>query len=298
MTEFVSERATRRRATLIGGGAVLLWGTLAPLTVWTAGIPPFQLVAMAFAAAVALTAAMGAIRRRPPAAFFRHPPAAWMLGVGGLFGFHFFLFVALRTAPAVEANLINYLWPLLIVLFSAFLPGERLAARHVAGAFAGLAGTALLVIRDGPLDVDPAYALGFGAAVLSALIWAGYSVASSRLRSVPTEAVGGFCVGTALLGLLAHLALETTVAPTAAQWTVVLLLGAGPVGGAFFLWDFGLKRGNVRTLGVLAYGAPLVSTLLLIVIVGAPVDRWTVAGGILIVGGAALAAGDLFGRST
>ncbi len=293
MTGYVPEHASRRHATLVGGGAVLLWGTLAPLTVWTNGIPSFQLLAMSFAVAVVLAVAVGAIRRRRPAAFLRHPPTAWLLGVGGLFGYHFFLFVALRSAPPVQANLINYLWPLLIVLFSALLPGKRIAVRHVAGTLAGLSGTLLLVTRGRTLDIDPNFALGFGAALLSALIWSGYSVASSLLKSVPTEAVGGFCLGTALLALLAHLALETTVAPTALQWMVVFLIGAGPLGSAFFLWDWGLKRGDVRVLGTVSYAAPLISTSLLIALVGAPAGWATVAGGLLIVGAAALAAGDL-----
>ena len=75
----------------------------------------------------------------------RQPPLVWAVGVGGLFGYHALYFLALRFAPPAEAGLLNYLWPLLIVLFSSFLPGERLAVHHVIGAVAGLAGTVLLL---------------------------------------------------------------------------------------------------------------------------------------------------------
>ena len=52
-------------------------------------------------------------------------------------------------APAVEASLIAYLWPLLLVVFSALLPGERLRWWHLAGGVAGLVGAGLLVTRGG-----------------------------------------------------------------------------------------------------------------------------------------------------
>ena len=57
---------------------------------------------------------------------------------------------------------------------------------------------------------------------------------------------------------------EGWVAPTAAQWIVMVLLGLGPIGAAFMLWDIGMKHGNVAFLGVLGYASPVISTTLLI----------------------------------
>ena len=286
----------RRRATLIGGTAVLMWATLALLTTLTGGVPPFQLVGMAFAVAFAIGLAWPAMRGRSPLAALRQRPAVWALGVGGLFGFHFFFFLALRLAPPVEANLINYSWPLLIVLFSALLPGERLRWWHVAGALMGLAGAVLLITGGGRLALSAGAAAGYTAAVISALIWSGYSVASRRVGHVPTEAVGGFCGATAILALLCHAAFEQTIWPDAVGWIAILGLGLGPVGLAFFVWDYGVKRGDIQVLGALAYGAPLLSTLLL-VLSGRGAFTWPVAiACLLIVGGAILAAKELLRR--
>jgi drug/metabolite transporter (DMT)-like permease len=249
------------RATAIGALAVVLWSSLALLTVLAGGIPPLQLVAMTFAIAGSAGFAVSALRGGD-AAPAPVPPAAWMLGVAGLFGYHAFYFAALALAPAVEANLINYLWPLLIVLFAGLLPGQRLGARHLAGAALGLGGCALAI--GGGAGFDPAHLPGYALALGAALTWSSYSVLNRRFGEVRSEAVAGYCLATALLAAMVHLVFESTRWPEGGAWLAVLGLGLGPVGLAFFVWDHGVKRGDLRLLGVLAYVAPVLSTLWLV----------------------------------
>ncbi|MCW5753035.1 MAG: EamA family transporter [Alphaproteobacteria bacterium] len=284
-----------RLSTAIGAIAILLWSTLAILTTGAGQVPPFQLTAMTFALAFLLALAKWLLKGESIAGHLRQPPQVWLVGVGGLFGYHFFYFVALRNAPPVEANLINYLWPLLIVLFSALLPGERLRWYHAAGVLAGLAGTALLV-TGGRLELKVEFLPGYFAALACALTWSAYSVINRRFGHVPTDAVGGFCGLTALLALLCHLAFEATVWPQGLAWLSVVALGLGPVGAAFFLWDHGVKHGDIRALGAAAYATPLLSTLLLIVFGQAEPGLALGLALVLIVGGAVLGAGGLIVR--
>ncbi|MGA1860070.1 EamA family transporter [Azospirillum sp. 11R-A] len=291
-----------RRATGIGFIAILLWATAALLTSMSSAMPPLQLVAVTFGLAFLTGSSVAVLRGRSVIGALRQPLPVWLVGVGGLFGYHACLFLAFHLAPsaAVEVNLINYLWPLCIVLFSALLPGERLKAAHVAGALCGLAGTALIVSgRGGGLHLDAGTLGGnlpaYGAALAAALIWGAYSVLSRRFGSVPTEAVSGFCLVTALLGLTGHLLFEdATVWPQEALgWLVLLALGIGPDGLAFFVWDHGMKRGDIRALGVLSYAVPPASTLLLILF-GQASGGWAVwAACALIAGGALMASWDM-----
>ena len=285
------------KATLTGAVAVLLWGGLALLTSLSGEVPPFQLVAMSFAVGGCLGVAKWALRRESPMRYARQPLKVWMLGVCGLFGFHFFYFMALRNAPAVEAGLIAYLWPLLIVLFSALLPSGGLRWWHVAGAVLGFAGCALIVTGGGAVVFREEFALGYAAAIACACTWAGYSVLSRRFRSVPTDTVALFCLVTAVLGTVCHFIFETTVWPAdGTQWAAVFMLGLGPVGAAFYLWDYGVKHGDIRALGGFSYAAPLISTLLLIAF-GHGEATWIVAVACAaITGGAVLAARDLIRR--
>ena len=284
-----------RRATSIGAGAVLLWASLAVLATAAGPVPPFQMVAMAFALAFLLALGTWLARGENVLRHLALDARVWALGIGGLFGYHACYFAALSLAPPVEANLINYLWPLLIVLFAGFLPGERLTAWHLAGAAAGLAGCAVLIGIDAA-RVQPQFIPGYVAAGAAAVIWATYSVLSRRFGQVPTDAVGAFCGATALLAFAAHLLFERTYWPHGGEWLAVLALGLGPVGSAFFLWDVGMKRGDIKALGALSYATPLLSTLLLVAF-GRAAPSWRIAVAcVLIVGGAALASRDLWRR--
>jgi drug/metabolite transporter (DMT)-like permease len=282
-----------RTATLIGLIAILMWSLLAALTVATGRVPPFQLLAMTFAIGALIGPLMWLVR---PGAIraLRQPPLVWVVGIGGLFGYHALYFLALRLAPPAEAGLVNYLWPLLIVLLSSLLPGERLAAHHIIGAGLGFAGTALLFAGNGGAQFEASAIPGFVAAFVAAFVWAGYSVMSRRLAAVPTDAVAGFCLATAALAAIVHLAIETTVWPsTALQWSAIVSLGVGPVGLAFYAWDIGMKRGDIRVLGAASYATPLLSTLFLIVGGFAQASTTLALAALLIAGGGLIAAKDM-----
>jgi len=284
------------RATLIGFTAIRMWSLPALLTAASGAMPPFQLAAVTFAIGGTL-GAVSFIGRPGAVKALRQPWPVWALGVGGLFGYHALYFMALRLAPPAEAGLINYLWPLLIVLFSALLPGERLKPHHLAGAALGLIGTIVLISGRAELGFAPRDLPGYAAAFVAAFVWAIYSVASRRFASVPSDAVVGFCLVTALLAALCHLLFETTVWPRdAAEWGAVIALGIGPVGLAFYVWDIGVKRGDIRVLGAASYAAPVLSTLALIA-GGYAQPRWTLwlAAALIAVGGL-VAAKDMVTR--
>jgi drug/metabolite transporter (DMT)-like permease len=272
------------RATACALGAIALWSTLAALGVRLSHVPPFLLTGLAL-----IVGSIPAWRRWRQ---WRVSALALALGVYGLFGFHWLLFMAVRHAPPVQANLVNYLWPLLIVVLAPLvLPAVKLRARHVIAALAGLAGAALAIASGRGLSggLEWGYALALG----SAFVWATYSLGTRRLadtgRGFSTSAVGLFALVSGVLSLLCHLLLEprTALASTDLAWIVVM--GLGPLGAAFYLWDYAFKHGDPRRIGVLSYITPLASTALLIATTGRPFTIWIGAAAALIVGAALVA---------
>lgn len=277
-------------ATLAGGAAILLWSTLALLAAGATRIPPLELMALTFGVASALGLAYALVRRVNVFREARRHPGALLLATAALGGYHFFYFVAVQHAPVVDASLVAYLWPLLIVVFAALAGGARVTGLHFAGAALGLAGAWLVIASRGALAASPRYLLGYGAAAACALVWSGYSVANRRHAGAPTELVALACLLVALGAAIAHPFFETAALPSSREWPMILLLGAGPVGAAFFLWDRGTKRGRLALLGALAYAAPVLSTAFLVAAGDARATWHVAAGCLLVAGGAALAA--------
>jgi drug/metabolite transporter (DMT)-like permease len=279
--------------TLIGFSAILSWSFLALLSTAAGPIPPFQLATMTFLLGALVGAGSWAFR---PAAIhsLRQPWRVWALGTAGLCIYHCAYFFAIQSAPPVEVSLIAYLWPLLIVVFAAFLPGERLKVHHVAGVALGLAGAIVVITKGGSVGLANGVMKGHLLALFCAFVWAAYSVLSRRLGQVPTDVVAGYCFITAVVALALHLTLETTVWPRAPiQWGAIVVLGTIPLGAGFYAWDHGCKHGDIMILGALSYAAPLFSVIVLI-LAGFGVLHWSVAlACLLIATGAAIAAKDI-----
>ena len=271
--------------------AIALWSSLAVLGTLLAHIPPFLLTGIALL--------VGSVPAWP---FFRQWRVSWSalaLGIYGLFGFHFFLFIALRHAPAVEANLINYLWPLGIVLMAPlFLPGIKLTATHLIAACAGFLGAAIAILGDTLFAsglqglASKGFAWGYIPAAASAFIWASYSLMGKRMtvqgRGFPTAAIGLFGLVSGVLSLLCHALLEARAALNTRDWLLMVLMGLGPLGAAFFLWDAALKQGDARKIGILSYITPLASTVLLMFATGRPLTWGIGLATVLILGAAVL----------
>lgn len=248
------------RSTLLALGAIALWGSLAPFGVLLAHVPPFLLTGLGllFGSLIALPLSGGKLSA------VQVPLATLALGVYGLFGFHFLLFIALRHAPPVQANLVNYLWPLGIVLMAPlFLPGMRLRALHVAAAILGFAGAVLAILGSGGA-LQGGFAWGYIPALASAFVWSSYSLMTQRVPPFPSAAIGLFGLVSGVLSLLCHAVLEPSVALSTTDWALLAVMGMGPLGAAFYLWDAALKRGDARQIGVLSFLTPLLSTLALL----------------------------------
>ena len=271
------------QANLYALGAIALWASLASLGVSLTHIPPFLLTGIALI--IGSVPAWPFVLRDPSQ--WRIPLRTLALGVYGLFAYHFLLFIALRHAPPVEANLVNYLWPLFIVVLSpVVLPGVALRLPHVLAALLGFGGAAIAIA--GGRELSGTLAWGYLPALAAAFIWATYSLLTKRVAAFPTTAIGLFGLVSGVLSLLCHVALEPAASLQPRDWALLVAMGLGPLGASFFLWDKALKLGDARHIGILSYITPLASTALLIVVSGRQFSTSIVLATVMIIGAAIL----------
>jgi drug/metabolite transporter (DMT)-like permease len=273
------------KADLFTLGAIFLWASLASLATLLSNIPPFLLtgIGLIIGALVSIPSLRSGLTP------WKIPLKTLLIGVYGLFGYHFMLFLALQTAPAVEANLVNYLWPLLIVLLSPiFTKSLSLNFRYVLAAFSGFAGAVLAITSGGSGFGFSSIEVGYFFALAAAVIWATYSLATTKVPRFPTPAIGLFALVSGVLAIGAHFLFEPAASISTGDWLLLLVLGVGPLGGAFYLWDAALKIGDPRRIGLLAFLTPLLSTALLVVVSGNSLSWQLLVATGLIVGGALL----------
>ncbi|PCI86245.1 MAG: EamA family transporter [Hyphomicrobiales bacterium] len=283
------------QASFIGLGAVVLWALLALITAFNNYIPAFQLLGSSFFVATIVGVIYMLLTKQSFKIFLKLKWYVWLLGIYGLFFYHLSYFLALRYAPPIEANLINALWPLFIVLGSVLVLKAGLRWWHIIGALLGLAGVVNVSLASGISSFNWDYIWGYGFALACAFIWSSYSLLSSKLPNIPTAAVTGFCFATSILAFICHYLFEQTIWPqTTFLWAMLALLGAGPVGAAFYLWDYGMKNGDIRSLGAASYLSPIFATVFLAMAGFGELTTTIIISCILVVGGAVLAAKDLF----
>jgi len=273
------------KADLLTLGAIFLWASLASLVTLLSDIPPLLLtgIGLIIGAAVSIPALRFGIKP------WKVPAKTLLLGVYGLFGYHLMLFLALQNAPAVEANLVNYLWPLLIVLLSPiFTKSLTLNFRYVLAAISGFAGAVIAITYNGSGLESLSIEVGYFFALAAAVIWATYSLATTKVPSFPTPAIGLFALVSGVLAIGAHFLFEPAASISTTDWLLLLVLGVGPLGGAFYLWDAALKIGDPRRIGLLAFLTPLLSTALLLVVSGDSLSWQLLLATALVVGGALL----------
>ncbi|MGO4440381.1 DMT family transporter [Rhizobium sp. RAF56] len=283
-------------ASAIGGVGVILWATEPTLITYTVAIPPLQTVALAFIFAAAMSPLVWLVTGSHPLLAFRQPLSAWLLTVGSLVGYHACIYYATQKAPPAAAALLQGTTPLMIVLGSALLPGEKLKWWHVLGALMGLAGVLCLIDNGGDGNSSDGAVFYLSLIGIAASLWGLYSVLTRRLADVPTSTLGIFYAASAIVAGAAHFSLEKWVSPTGTEWLAMAALGCLPMGLAIYFWDFGLKRGDIQALGTFSYVEPLIGTVLVAMFTHAVLNTSLLWAGLLVVGGAVVGSASLWTR--
>ncbi len=300
-SEIVAARPRTRKLspfqwTCIGALAIPLWAMWPSLALRTAPLPPLETLALAFACGwISFSALhMHAGEATPGStAGSRQEWLPALVYAAALSGGDLCFLLALHRIPAAQANLLSYLWPVMLVVLGAAAGAFRLGLRQLAGLAMGFAGATIL-IWDGHVVLS---AGGIALALLSGGLWAAYCVFRLVWKRPAGNLLARGCGVSALLCACLHLLLEPTIVPSATNLVAISIAGFFALGLGNFLWDLGFRRGDGHLLAVMSYATPLCSALLLAAL-GSALLTWNLLfGGLVIVSAGLLSrTGDQAGR--
>ena len=265
------------RSDLAAIAAVVLWGSLASLAVALDSIPPLLMtgIGLVIGSIISLPVSKFQVKALLPT------KKVMLVGVYGLLGYHAALFAGLQNAPSVQANLVNYLWPVLVVVLAPlFIKTSKLTASQIVAAVIGFSGASLAILSGA--ELVSGFAFGYVYAGIAALVFSSYSLMTKRLEKSPTAAVGGYCFVAGVLAILMHFIFEQPTLIDGNQWVWLLALGLGPLGASFYLWDYALKNGPAQRVGTIAFFTPVISTALLLLTTGQQLSITLAAAAVLI----------------
>ncbi|MCD6034764.1 MAG: rane protein [Rickettsiales bacterium] len=277
----------RAEATFLGAFAPFAWAAMPLLVLSLPGIPAFAMTAIVFSLASLIGIVIWIVSKQNLSYLLKLPLSFWLLGIWGIFGFHFCYFLMLRLAPPAEGFLICNIWQVLLLFMSSYLLKERIHSYHIIGAILGFSGVLVIAFKDGLIVPSSDHLIGYALSLTGAFIWASYSALSHKFQHVPSNAVIGYFPIVAILSLVCHFLLEDsfTLPKDAFSWQVFFAIAIGPGSFAFLAWDHGIKHGDIRLLSILSYIEPLLAVGLL-VLFSFSVFSWHIAlASCLIVGG-------------
>ena len=270
-------------------GAVVLWSFVATFSYLLSNLPPIFLTGAALL--------LGGLFSIPKARSWTWNWHFIIAGVIAFFFYHFILFIALRTANPVECNLINYLWPLFLVLLAPLFDRHlRWKFIHLAGGLLGFAGAFIAIynpfnkISSAPTvaTLSGGFHYGYVLAFAAALIWPTYSLYLKRFPQVSSWTMGLVCLITGILSLGTSFAFGEVITISGRDALYLVLFGLGPLGFSFALWDYALKNADPRKIGTLSYLTPILSTFWLTLATGHDLTIRLVLALFLVVAGAVL----------
>lgn len=268
--------------TLSGLIAIALWSLFGVLFIYVKALPPFEILTIVFILGYAAFTAVQMARNEDIKSYWCQPVKYYLFWLSGAGLYTILIYTAFKFAPIFEANILNYLWPILLVVFSAMIARVRLPLYRIAGLLMGFIGAALMFLPERSGFAFGNFGWGHLLAAAAGVCWALYS-AFTRKYLFPVGFQAPVFLIFAGICLVIHLIFEQTVMPNAMQWTFLLLLSVSRI--SYVLWDYGMKHGNVTLLASVSYFLPLISSVLLMVFGEKPGQPEIALSAVLVIAG-------------
>jgi len=283
----------RKRATLIGLAAIVLWSTMVGLIRGVSeGLGPVGGAAMIYTLSgllCLLTVGFPNLKRFPP----RYLIAGSVLFVSYEICLALSLGYASNRHQAIEVGMVNYLWPSLTIVFAIVFNGQKTNLWVIPGLLISLLGVAWVLGGEQGLHLDEIVSnivsnpLSYGLAFAGAFIWAAYCTVTSKYAN-GHNGITLFVLLTALALWLKYLFSDQPEMVFSVPVVIKLLMCGVALGFGYASWNIGILHGNVSVLATVSYFTPVLSAALAAVLLNAPLSFSFWQGALMVCAGSLL----------
>ncbi|HCY85095.1 MAG TPA: EamA/RhaT family transporter [Desulfobacteraceae bacterium] len=268
-------------------GAVLCWASLpAAIGSGLTGLSVPALMAVSFTSAAIFLYARDILATRSFRIFVPKILPS-LLGVWGIFLYHFLYYKTMDLAPMAEGTILATTWSFWIVVFSSVITFKRLRPAIFITACIGLLGAGMVIASGKSISFSSGHMVGYGFALLCGLIWSSFSV-TLPLMKLDKDPMTAYTIYAAVISLCIFLMSGDTTLPGRTALLSAVYLGCVPLGLSFFFWNRALNTGNVTIIGYLTYLTPPLAVLMVSLIHGEQVSAQVLSGMGVIIGAALL----------
>jgi drug/metabolite transporter (DMT)-like permease len=267
------------KATLIGQVGLCMWAVVGALIALIKHLPTQEILLFVFSISFVVSVLLLSVTKKWHKVKSQKP-ALWLFNMVGICGTEALFILASKNAPQAEVNLINYLWPTLIILLAPLLPREKFHLKYLISAVLAFSGiTILLTQGQGLSALDLGYSMGYLYAFCCAFAWAIYTLTARYYTHQVPEAIGLYCGLGAIAILVMHPQLEFLVPPSTQDLLLLVFMGITSHNLAYMCWTHGVSYGNFKLLSLLVYLSPFISlgTLVLLDITLPSTHLWSSA---------------------
>ena len=192
------------------------------------------------------------------------------LGLLGTYIYYLFLYLGYSRASGMEVLVIQYTWPIMILVLSVFILKERLNARKVIAIILGFLGVLLVLSKGAVSEIELNNPRVILLVAIGAFCFALFSVLSKNIKRASLAVTSIYFLAATVASFLSMLYFSEFALPSSVELFPVLLNGVLVNGLSYMFWLSALKSAEASYLAPFVFITPILSAIYLILFFDEP----------------------------
>ncbi len=207
------------------------------------------------------------------------------IGILGTFLYNLFLYLGIANMPASQAFTINYLWPIMTIIFAWIILKEKVTAKTIFAVILSFVGAAIVATDGNLTNLSSSNLIGAFFCFLAAASYGLFAVLVKKVHYDKSTSMMFYFLTSTIVALGLSAATQKMFLPTAEQFLGLCWIGIFTSAIAFTSWALALAKGDTAKISGLAYITPILSLVWAAIILGEVVSIFSVIGLVLILSG-------------